>query len=234
MKHYLIFVFVTLLVSACHHKDKSTMTVEWPDVNNENARFLALGDSYTIGHAVDSIDRWPAQLADSLYRSGFSMDEVEIIAQTGWTTGELKEAIKAQQPKGPYHLVTLLIGVNNQYRGLDSVEYREEFSELLQMAISFAGEDTGRVIVVSIPDYGVTPFGANKNPEKIAREIDGFNDISREESSLAGVKYVDVTPISRMAEQDLELIAEDGLHPSGKMYSEWVKLIYPLAYDIIQ
>jgi lysophospholipase L1-like esterase len=234
IKNFLPLVFVALLVSACQHKDISIMTDEEPIPNIVNARFLALGDSYTIGHAVDTTERWPVQLADSLIMTGIDITEPEIIAQTGWTTGELKDAIISVNPQGPYPLVTLLIGVNNQYRGLDSAAYREEFRELLQMAISFAGDNKDRVIVISIPDYGVTPFGANNDPEKIAKEIDEFNAINLEETSVAKVKYIDVTPISRLAEEDPELIAEDGLHPSGKMYAEWVKLIYPVAAEILE
>jgi lysophospholipase L1-like esterase len=174
------------------------------------------------------------QLTDSLRKEGFDILEPEIIAKTGWTTGELKHAILSIDPKGPYHMVSLLIGVNNQYRGLDTAAYRAEFRELLQMAISFAGGDNARVIVVSIPDYGVTPFAVNKDPEKIGNEIDEFNAINLDETMDVEVNYVDITPISRKAAYDPELIAGDGLHPSGKMYSEWVKLIHPVAIKTLE
>ena len=181
-------------------------------------RFLALGDSYTIGESVPPEERWPVQLAREL---GYA--EPEIIAKTGWTTDELSFAIDVANPKGPYDLVSLLIGVNNQYRGRDAEQYRREFVTLLGRAIKFAGGDPKRVLVVSIPDWGVTPFAANRDRAKIAAEIDRYNAINREEALRAGARYVDITPISRR--DDSSLIAGDGLHPSGKMYAEWVKEI---------
>jgi lysophospholipase L1-like esterase len=238
MKRIFILTLAVLLIQACQHKENSmtnpnNSTIPDP-IQSDSIAFLALGDSYTIGQAVDISQRWPVQLADSLSMAGFEMEEVDIIAQTGWTTGNLKQAIASVKLPGPYNLVSLLIGVNNQYQGLDTASYREEFRELLQMAVSFADGNKDHVIVVSIPDYSVTPFAQNMNPEKIAREIDQFNAINLDESIKAGVLYVDVTPISRLAEEDTELIAGDGLHPSGKMYTEWVKLILPEAMQIIQ
>ena len=181
-------------------------------------RYLALGDSYTIGESVPATDRFPVQLAREL-----GSGEPQIIAKTGWTTDELDAAIDAADPKGPFDLVTLLIGVNNQYRGRPADEYRSQFVALLQRAIGFAGGDAGRVIVVSIPDWGVTPFAEGRDRAKIAREIDQFNAINREEALRAGAKYVDITPISRR--DDPSLVAGDGLHPSGKQYGEWAKAI---------
>ncbi len=197
-------------------------------------RYLALGDSYTIGEAVDVQERWPVQLADSLSKAGINMAEAEIVAQTGWTTGELKQAIASHNLQGTFELVSLLIGVNNQYRHLDTAEYRIEFRELLQTAIEFAGGNNSHVIVVSIPDYGVTLFAQSMDPEKIAEEIDTFNAIKYDETTNAGAVFIDVTPISRKAADDPFLLADDGLHPSGKMYAEWVKLIYPIARQVVE
>ena len=188
------------------------------------ARFLALGDSYTIGESVAEADRWPNQLARAL-----KIEQPEIIAKTGWTTDELSAAIDKAAPHGPYSLVTLLIGVNNQYRGRDAEQYRREFAALLQRAIGFAGGNAQHVIVVSIPDWGVTPFAANRDRATIGAEIDHFNAINREETLKAKARYVDITPVSRRAATDPALVAGDGLHPSGKMYAEWVKLITPEA-----
>jgi len=196
--------------------------------------YLALGDSYTIGQSVDVNERWPVQLVQALNENGGHVHDAEIIAQTGWTTGELKQGIEAVDPQGPYDLVSLLIGVNNQFRGLDTAAYRLEFRELLSLSISYAGNDTGRVIVVSIPDYGVTPFAQNMDTEKIAREIDAFNAIKLNESRDAGVAFINVTPISRQAAQDSSLIADDGLHPSGRMYAKWVELILPVAKEMVE
>lgn len=187
-------------------------------------RYLALGDSYTIGEQVDEADRFPNQLARAL-----KIPLPPIIAKTGWTTDELNAAIDQANVKGPYELVTLLIGVNNQYRGRDAEQYRKEFAALLQRAIGFAGGNASRVVVVSIPDWGVTPFAASRDRAKIAREIDQFNAINREETARAKARYVDITPISRKAATDSTLVAGDGLHPSGKMYAAWVALIEPEA-----
>lgn len=185
---------------------------------SDTPRYLALGDSYTIGESVDPGERFPVQLARAL-----NLGEPQIIARTGWTTDELNAAIDAANPQGPFDLVTLLIGVNNQYRGRSADEYRTQFAALLQRAVGFAGGDPSRVIVVSIPDWGVTPFAEGRDRAKIATEIDQFNAVNREEAQRAGAKWVDITPISRGS--DAALVAADGLHPSGKQYAEWAKAI---------
>ncbi|HET7711809.1 MAG TPA: SGNH/GDSL hydrolase family protein [Thermoanaerobaculia bacterium] len=192
-------------------------------------RILALGDSYTIGEAVSAPERWPNQLAALLKKEGIEAADPEIIARTGWTTDELDRAIDAAAPAGPYDLVTLLIGVNNQYRGRPGDEYRREFGVLLQRAIGFAGGDASRVLVLSIPDWGVTPFAADRDRGKIGEEIDLFNRVNREEADRLGARYVDVTPVSRTAATDAALIASDGLHPSGAMYARWAELSLPAA-----
>ena len=190
-------------------------------------RYLALGDSYTIGESVAPAERFPHQLAREL-----GIGEPLIIAKTGWTTDELNAAIDAADPEGPYRLVTLLIGVNNQYRGRSAEEYRTQFVDLLNRAIGFAGGDAKKVIVVSIPDWGVTPFAEGRDRAKIATEIDRYNAINREETAKAGARYVDITPISRG--NDPALVAGDGLHPSGKQYTEWMKLILPEAREALR
>jgi lysophospholipase L1-like esterase len=199
----------------------------------ETYRMLALGDSYTIGEAVAPEERWPVQLAERLRQAGLSVEEPQIIARTGWTTDELAAGIRNADPQGPFDLVTLLIGVNNQYRGRDPENFRSEFKALLQTSVGFAGGDTGRVIVISIPDWGVTPFAANRDRDKIAAEIDLFNSIKQTEAGRAGVKFIDITPDSRKAKEDPSLIAPDGLHPSGAMYRVWVDHIFPVARDIL-
>lgn len=193
-------------------------------ITREPAPYLALGDSYTIGESVAEGDRYPVQLA-----RGLGLHDPLIIAKTGWTTDELNAAIDKADPQGTFGLVTLLIGVNNQYRGRDAEQYRGEFIGLLHRAIGFAGGNASHVIVVSIPDWGVTPFAANRDRAKIATEIDHFNAIAREETLRANARFVDITPVSRRAATDASLVAADGLHPSGAMYAEWVKLILPEA-----
>jgi len=187
-------------------------------------RFLALGDSYTIGESVAPAERWPMQLAALLRAEGMPMDDPLIIATTGWTTDELRAGIDRAAPAGTFDLVSLLIGVNNQYRGRGQDEYRRQFVDLLKRAIEFAGGKPGRVLVLSIPDWGATPFAVGRNRARIAAEIDAFNAINREEAERHGARYVDVTPVSRKAASDASLIAGDGLHPSGKMYAEWARL----------
>jgi lysophospholipase L1-like esterase len=178
--------------------------------------------------------RYPVQIADSLTERGYSVEPPGIIAVTGWTTADLKAGIRAANPQGPYDLVSLLIGVNNQYRGMDINIYRKEFGELIDQSIYFAGNDTGRVIVLSIPDWGVTPFASGRDREKIAREIDQYNAINREITLSKGIVWIDVTAVSRLAENDRTLIAGDGLHPSGKMYTEWVRLALPEILKMLE
>jgi len=196
-------------------------------------RYLALGDSYTIGESVEETERFPNQLADFLKAGGIPTD-VTIIARTGWTTNELWDGIQARQIHPPYDLVSLLIGVNNQYRGYDINEYREQFVFLLDKSIEYAGGNPKRVIVLSIPDWGVTPFARGQDTAQIAKDIDAFNGVNREETEKVGVYYVDITPISREAVNDTTLVASDGLHPSGKMYLEWAKLAYPAALEALE
>ncbi len=197
-------------------------------------RFLALGDSYTIGESVAANERWCAQLARILRENGIALDDPQIIAATGWTTDELNAGIERAKISGTYDLVSLLIGVNNQYRGRDLANYRAEFAALLQRAIAFAGGKPARVLVLSIPDWGVTPFARGRDRAKIAAEIDAFNAVNREETMRAGGQYVDITPESRGAASDAALIASDGLHPSGKMYGEWARLTLPVARGMMQ
>lgn len=201
--------------------------------STQPARYLALGDSYTIGESVAESERWPVQLATSLRGKGIALDDPIIIARTGWTTDELNGAIDEQNIRGTFDLVTLLIGVNNQYRGRSIDEYREQFKALLQRAIRFAGDSASRVIVVSIPDWGVMPFAEGRDRQRIWKEIDAFNAVNWEESVRAGAQYVDVTPISREVVRYPDLIAADGLHPSAIQYKYWVEIIEPKAEQIL-
>jgi len=189
-------------------------------------RFLALGDSYTIGESVEASGRWPHQLTTQMEKEGVIFNTPEIIAVTGWTTHELIEGIQNSDAKGPYDMVSLLIGVNNQYRGYHIEIYKNEFAELLFTAAKFAGNDFSKVFVVSIPDYGVTPFAQSKDPQKISKEIDLYNKIAREIAEENGVKFFDITPVSKTAKGIDTLTAEDGLHPSSDMYSLWVDVLW--------
>jgi lysophospholipase L1-like esterase len=197
-------------------------------------RFLALGDSYTIGEGVGAAHRWPSQLAALLRAEGLAVGAAEIVARTGWTTAELAAGIDAASPEGPYDLVSLQIGVNNQYRGLALADYRAELAALLERAIGLAGGDPGRVVVLSIPDWGITPFAASYDRPRIAAEIDAFNEVARAEAESRGAAFVDVTPLSRLAADDPGLLVGDGLHPSGAMYAEWARLVLPPAIDALR
>jgi lysophospholipase L1-like esterase len=197
-------------------------------------RILALGDSYTIGESVAEAERWPVQLASLLRERGLDVAEPEIVARTGWTTGELAAAIEERSPVGPFDLVTLLIGVNNEYRGGSAEAYRPEFRALLETAIAFADGDAGRVIVLSIPDWSVTPFAEGRDRAALSRSLDAFNAVAREEAEAAGVVFVDITPGSRAAADDSSLIAADGLHPSGAMYAQWAEAALPPAEAILR
>jgi lysophospholipase L1-like esterase len=196
-------------------------------------RFLALGDSYTIGEGVAEADRWPVQLAARLRERGIAIAEPEIVARTGWTTTELASGIREASPQGPFSLVTLQIGVNDQYRRLGIEDYRRELTALLDRAVDFAGGHPNRVLVLSIPDWGVTPFAAGRDPAEIASQIDRFNAVSLEQAVRARARYLDVTPASRRAAIDPALLAADGLHPSAAMYAEWVDLALGPAIEAL-
>jgi lysophospholipase L1-like esterase len=192
---------------------------------SEPVRFLALGDSYTIGQSVPVSNRWPVRFMDALASMGMETEPLRIIAQTGWRTDHLKAAIETQQPPQDYTLVSLLIGVNDLYQGLDEEWYQPRFEDLLETSIKLANGKKEAVMVLSIPDYAYTPFGQQSDPEAISVRIDAFNHINRQITENHGIEYFDITPISRQGLERPELVAQDGLHPSGMMYGEWVELI---------
>jgi lysophospholipase L1-like esterase len=192
------------------------------------ATYLALGDSYTIGEGVAIEGRWPVQLVARLRERGVMVGDPLIIATTGWTTDELTGAMNEAGLRGSFGLVTLLIGVNNQYRGRSASEYREQFLALLQRAIALAG-DSRRVIVVSIPDWGVTAFAEGRDRAAIGSAIDTFNAIAHDEAVRAHARWVDVTPASRAGGAKPAMLVEDGLHPSAAQYATWVDAILPEA-----
>ena len=199
--------------------------------------YLALGDSYTIGEGVESAARWPMQLAAALRADGEVIDDPRIIARTGWTTDELSAAIDtAAAPLGDdYGLVTLLIGVNNQYRGRDVDEYAHEFAVLLERAIGFSGRRADRVVMLAIPDWGVTPFAAQsgRDASAIARELDAYNAAAAKICARRGVAFVDIAAVSRERGAEPAMLADDGLHPSAAMYAEWTRLALPVVRRLL-
>ncbi len=218
MKYLIISLF--LLVFSCKSNSQ-------PTAMTNGLTYLALGDSYTIGESVAESNRWSVQLAKSLSNAGVVVAEPKIIARTGWTTDELKAKIVSENITQTYDLVSLLIGVNNQYRGRSVEQFRIEFIDLLETSLKFSRNNPAHVLVVSIPDWGVTPFASDRNQKEIAAQIDLFNAVKKEETEKKGILFVDITPISRQAVNDKSLIANDGLHPSGKMYQLWVEKITP-------
>ncbi|MBB1473033.1 MULTISPECIES: SGNH/GDSL hydrolase family protein [unclassified Luteimonas] len=199
-------------------------------------RYLALGDSYTIGEGVAPHARWTHGLARVLRADGIAIDDPLTIAATGWTTDELATAIDAAQPRGPFDFASLLIGVNDQYRGRDVAGYRDGFSALLDRAIAFVDGRTDRVLVLSIPDWGVTPFAAESGRDLagIARELDVYNTAARAICDARGVAFVDICPISRERGAEPAMLADDGLHPAAPMHAEWTRLALPAARHLLQ
>ena len=202
-----------------------------PIPDRRELRYLALGDSYTIGEGVPPDGRWPVQLARALREEGLPLADPRVIATTGWTTAELSAAIDAAEPLGTFDLVSLLIGVNNQYRGRSVDAYRDEFDALLARATGFANGRADRVLVLSIPDWGVTPFAIQSGRDRIriADELDACNAAARDACAARGIAFVDITPASRALGGAPEMLADDGLHPSAAMYVEWMRLALPAA-----
>ena len=237
MKNIKIIFIVFLILISCNEKntkqdifeiDKDMETIKSDNGGETEGSettiksYLALGDSYTIGQSVAETDRFPVLLVKDLNIKNYNFETPKIIARTGWTTGELKSAILQENITKNYDLVTLLIGVNNQYRGNSIEVFRAEFIELLKMAITFAENKPENVIVVSIPDWAVSPYASNRDTSKISKEIDLFNTVKKEETLKMNIKFVDITPISRQAINKPEYFASDGLHFSGKMHQLWV------------
>lgn len=218
---YLFSFFVILVLSGCNNssevKEETAVTSE----PSEAISYLALGDSYTIGESVEPAMRWPVLLADSLRRRGYDVENPQIIATTGWTTGDLLSAMDMQLEEETFDLISVLIGVNNQYQGKSIEAYEQDLHKIFSRAVELSRRGREGVFAVSIPDYGATPFGS-QNAEEIGREIDEFNAVFRKVAGEYGVEFYNITPISKRAESEPELIAEDGLHPSGRMYRLWV------------
>jgi lysophospholipase L1-like esterase len=234
MKFFQIISLAAVL-SAC---SKQTNTISQPIVPNApkvdtfKVNYLALGDSYTIGQSVSFEGNFPNQLPKTLASDTILFDEVKIIATTGWTTTNLFDAINNQNLDKKYNLVSLLIGVNNQYQNKPIELYKTEFKTLLSKAIALANFDTNKVFVVSIPDYGFTPFGKN-NQSTISAQLENYNQINKSITDSLKVSYVNITPISQMGLTNPELVASDGLHPSAAMYKMWVDFMKPVVYKKI-
>ena len=202
------------------------------ETTQKSFSYLALGDSYTIGASVPYSESYPSQLISALTSEGLKNTGTKVIAQTGWTTSNLIAAESSAHLLDTFDIVSLLIGVNNQYQNKTISEYKLEFVQLLNTAIERAGGRKDKVFILSIPDYGYTPFGHN-NQAHISEQIDLFNATNKQIADSAGVVYFDITPISRLGLTQPDLIASDGLHPSGKMYALWVELIKQKVFSLI-
>jgi len=194
--------------------------------------YLALGDSYTIGEGVTLAESFPFLLQAKLERNGIAMSHPQVIAQTGWTTSQLMEAIEQQDVESTFDLVTLLIGVNNQYRGLPIEEFEKEIVLLVYKAIAFAGGNRAHVLVLTIPDYGYTPFGFSGQVH-IEKQINAYNKVVKRTTQALDIECIDVTETGRQYSQQVGYLTEDELHPSEKMYQLWVDAIYPKVENLL-
>lgn len=217
-----IQVTMMLMLISCQEKAEN-------QADTQPIQYLALGDSYTIGQSVDTSDRWPIQLDAKLKDEGFTVERTDIIAQTGWKTSDLLNAIEGTNLED-YNLISLSIGVNNQFSGIPFEVYTSEFDELLGRIIDAAG--ASRVFVVSIPDYGVTPFGSN-NSETIAQELDEYNEYARLKCDTLNIPYINITEISRILGASEGALASDNLHPSGTQYALWVDEMIPTVRGLL-
>ena len=237
MKHIHNSIIFLFLIS-CAKKSENYFQPPIVDTthlpNAIHRTYLALGHSYTIGQSVAQNDKFPVQTVQLLRQQNIDMATPDIIAITGWTTGDLLNALNSDPPQNNYSIVTLLIGVNNQYQGRSLDEYKTEFTDLLNKSILYAGNNKEHVIVLSIPDYGVTPFADGRDIDEIAKEIDDFNAANKTIALNAGVHYLDITSISREAKNDPSLLAVDGLHPSGSQYKKWSGLLAPIILQAIK
>ncbi len=241
MKYALLSLIIFLSLISCVKKNENDLQ---PPVTMEDTAhildttkrtYLALGDSYTIGSSVSAAESFPVQTSQLLKQQSVDLGNPEIIAVNGWTTVNLLRGLNSNPPKKPpYTFVTLLIGVNNQYQGGSLKQYKIDFSELLARAISYSGNITNHVFVLSIPDYSVTPFASGSNSARIAAKIDVFNAANKSIALSAGVHYIDITPISREVKNDPSLVAVDGLHPSGLQYMKWSELLAPAMLNEIR
>ncbi len=228
MKHFVIIFYGNIYLAVFLLIFVACEAIETPakTAKQTRATYLALGDSYTIGERVAEEDRYPIQLAQQLNRDRIALDTTIIIAKTGWTTDELQVAIDEQNLEDTFDLVSLLIGVNNQYRGYSIDIYRKEFEALLKQAIEFAGGKRERVFVISIPDYAYTPFGQTRDAATISKGIDQYNAINDSIANAYNISYFNITDLSRNGLEQPSLVAEDELHPSEEQYQLWVASFY--------
>lgn len=239
MRSTTLFLLLTFFVSCSKKGTNITVTSPPPTPApttgaNTAKTYLALGDSYTIGQGVQASQRFPAQTVVLLRNMGISISDPVYIAQTGWTTANLQSAIASASLLPSYDVVTLMIGVNDQYQRMDTSGYADRFAQLLQKSIQLAGNKKDRVFVLSIPDYSVTPFVSPQDKERVRNGVDNFNNVNRRITVEAGVSYTDITPSTREATTNMALIASDNLHPSGLEYKKWAEMLAPKISAVLK
>lgn len=233
----IVLLIIPLLVSftACSKNNNTNNSPAAMNTTNDTGkRYLALGDSYTIGQSVAENERFPAQTVALLRAQNITIKDPQYIAVTGWTTANLMAAINSQNPQGPFDAVTLLIGVNDQYQGVDTATYKTRFTPLLNKAVQLAGGKAMHVFVLSIPDYSVTAFVPQADKARVRREVDIFNAINKQVTLQNNIAYIDITPSTLQGETNPSLIASDGLHPSGLEYKKWAEMLAPLMKQVLQ
>jgi acyl-CoA thioesterase I len=223
MRCYTLFFAILIMFVGCRKQSSPAA-----EDGRSGASYLALGDSYTIGESVTEPERWPVILADTLAKTGTPVKTPRIIATTGWTTRDLLAALQNFNPETPFDVVSLMIGVNNQYQGRSIDEFRFELIQLLDKSIGYAGGDTQNVFVLSIPDWGMTPLGAARR-EQIGKEIDQFNAVVKAECDKKNIRFIDITVLTRTVLTDPSLLAKDRLHYSGSMHRLWANEVLSRA-----
>lgn len=231
MKRYTL-TFISLIFCLACINEENVMVENSGTETKDGLRFLALGDSYTIGQSVTEAERWPVLFAKSMRENSINISTTDILAKTGWTTSNLLGAISSFKAESSYDLVSLMIGVNNQFQGLPLENFRTEFHQLLLKSVDYVGGRANRVFVVSIPDWGCTPYGSSSRDE-IGKSIDQFNMVVKEECAKEKILFIDITPISRLALNDPSMLANDNLHYSAKMHGLWVEKILPAASKLL-
>lgn len=221
-------------MAGCAKEKKDELSTMPETANDTGYKYLALGDSYTIGQSVAETERFPYLTVSLLRGQGFKVSNPTYVAQTGWSTIALQSAIQHAAPLGKYDFVTLLIGVNDQYQHLDTAGYRTRFAQLLDKAIALAGGNKKRVFVLSIPDYSATPFVAASQKAAVKQEIDAFNSINKQITVQQGIVYTDITPLTREAAADNSLLANDGLHYSAKEHARWAEKLLPAIKEALK
>ena len=232
MKAVIITICCVALM-ACAKEKPVAVTNTTPVVTGTKKTWLALGDSYTIGQSVNASERFPTQTASILKAGGINIGTPDYIATTGWTTANLSNAIQSQNPVN-HDVVSLLIGVNDQYQMHDTTGYRQRFTSLLQKAIQLANGKKENVFVVSIPDYSVTPFASGGDTARIRKELDWFDAINKNVTDAYGCPYLDITPSTREAKNNPSLLTSDGLHPSGQEYGRWANRLAPMMMNVLK